>query len=46
MEEVKGNYNKVDHMIAAKRAWSLYKKKKKLLFSHGPKLCGLENPPP
>ncbi len=23
-----GNYNKVDHMIAAKRAWSLYKKKK------------------
>lgn len=23
-----GNYSQVDHMIAAKRAWSLYKKKK------------------
>lgn len=27
-KEWRRNYNKLDHMIAAKRAWSLYKKKK------------------
>jgi hypothetical protein len=34
-------------MIAPKRAWSLYKKKK-AAFITWPKLslCGLENPPP
>lgn len=30
-EKSEGNYDRVDRMIAAKRAWSLYK----LLLSHG-----------
>lgn len=43
-EGVKGNNNKVDRMIAAKRAWSLYNKKK-AAFITWPWLCGLENAP-
>jgi len=38
-----GNNSIVDHMIAAKRAWSLCKSKKAAFFTW-PTLCRLENP--